>query len=135
MTQEYFYKLVEHEIEWLRYYSTRESKSKLTIDSNIYSELVPMGYVKRKRDLDLRCSPGLITSKDPITEKTTIEELEQTTFPRLREKNNRYTPLETLFIILPDKRQEYLDKLIPKPIDMSPPKTVRTEGKFRIRIE
>lgn len=134
MTEEYFLNLVKHEIEWISYYATRESKSKLTQNSNVYEELVPIGYVKRQRPLDLRCSPGLITSDEPITEKTKLEDLKQTTFPRSKTEN-KFTPLETLLIIFPNKREEWINKLIPKPIDMSEPTTIRTEGKYRIRIQ
>lgn len=135
MTEEYFYKLIEHELEWIRYYSTRESKSLLNINSDIYKDLKQMNYVKRVRDLDIRCSPGLITADEPITIHTKIEDLKQIGFPRKGIENNRFTPLETLFIIHPEKKQEYLNKLIPEPIDMTPPIEVRKEGKYRIRIQ
>lgn len=135
MTKEYFYKLIEHELEWLRYYSTRESKSRLNINSDIYKDLKQMNYVKRIINLDIRCSPCLITSDKPITIETKIENLKQIEFPRKGTENNRFTPLETLFIIHPEKKQEYLNKLIPEPIDMTPPKEIRKEGKYRIRIQ
>lgn len=135
MTKELFHQLILKEIEWLNYYSTRESRTKLNINSDIYKDLIPLGYVKKQHPLDKRCSPGLITSLTPITNKTTIDELLQTEFPRLREVNNRYTPLETILIIEPNNKQEWINKLIPQPIDLTIPEPIRdNNSKWRIRI-
>jgi hypothetical protein len=114
MTEELLYKLIDHEIQWLNYYGLREDREKLNEKSNIYCDVRSIGYTKRVIELTLRCSPGLITSDYPITSKTKIEELKQDYFPR---GENKYTPLEVLFVIHPEKKIEMIERLIPKPLE------------------
>jgi hypothetical protein len=114
MTEELLYKLIDHEIQWLSYYGLREDRERLNENSDIYKDVRSIGYTKRVIELTLRCSPGLITSDNPITNKTKIEELKQDYFPR---GENKYTPLEVLFIIHPEKKMEMIERLIPKPIE------------------
>lgn len=114
MTEELLYKLIDHEIQWLNYYGLREDREKLNENSDIYKDVRSIGYTKRVIELTLRCSPGLITSDCPITIDTKIEELKQDYFPR---GENKYTPLEVLFIIHPEKKMEMIERLIPKPIE------------------
>ena len=112
MEEKLFYRLINHEIEWLRYYSERNSKLALNQESDIYKDLKPMGYSKTQMPLDYRCCPGLITSDNIITKETKIEELRQCEFPR---GNNTYSPLESFFILFPERKMEMLNKLIPEP--------------------
>jgi len=112
MEENILQKLVSHEIEWLRYYAERNSRSLLNQDSNIYEDLKPMGYTKTRMTLEYRCSPGLITSDYPIKKETKIEELKQCEFPRTE---NKYSPLEVFCILFPERKMEMLNKLIPEP--------------------
>ncbi len=112
MEEKYFYKLIDHEIEWLSYYSMASSREKLNENSNIYDDLKEMKYCKVLTPLDYRCCPGLITSDKPITIETKISDLTQTEFPR---GGNKFSPLEAFFILFPERKMEMLNRLIPKP--------------------
>ncbi len=108
MTIEELNKLVELELQWLYYYSNKESKNKLNEESDIYNDLVTMGYTKRPMKLDLRCCPCIITSDETITEKTDISKLIKT--GNLRGEN-RYSPVEVYIKIYPQKKMDIIKKL------------------------
>lgn len=112
MTQELFDKLIEHEIQWINYYGLAECRQHLTEESNIYCDVKSIGWTKRIVDLKFRCSPGLITSDLPITLGLEIDRLVSVSFP---EGYNKFTPIETYFILYPDKKKDFIEKLIPKP--------------------
>jgi hypothetical protein len=105
-------RMVDHEIQWLSYYSTSESRSKLTIGSDIYSELEVMGYCKTPTPLQIRCSICLLSNGSVINEQTQIESLKPTN--RIREEFD-YTPLEAFLLMFPSKKEETLNRL--KPIE------------------
>jgi len=113
MTEELLYKLIDHEIQWLNYYGLREDREKLNEKSNIYCDVRSIGYTKRVIELTLRCSPGLITSDKLITKDIKIEDLKQESFPR---GENKFTPIETFFILYPERKVEIIKRLIPNPI-------------------
>lgn len=113
MTQESFDRLLDHEIQWLSYYGLREDREKLNENSDIYKDVRSIGYTKRVIPLMDRCSPGLITSDKPITKETKIEELTSCNFPK---GENKFTPVETFFILFPERKMELIQKIIPKPI-------------------
>jgi len=110
MTEMEFNKLIDHEVQWLSYYGLREDREKLNIDSDIYRDVRSIGYTKRVIPLMERCSPGLITSDVKITENLNLEELYQVTFPKYE---NRFTPIETFFILYPQRKIEIIERLIP----------------------
>jgi hypothetical protein len=114
ITEEEFFKWVDHEIDWLYYYTWHESRSALNEDSDIYKDLTPMGYVKRMLPLDMRCAKGVITSDKPIEPGISFEDLQITSFPR---KENVMTPLEVAIKIFPERKMEFLNRLKPKPND------------------
>ncbi len=104
-------KMVDHEIQWLSYYSTDDSRSNLTIDSNIYSDLIQMGYCKRPTPLHLRCSICLLSNDSEISESTDLKSLVKV--DRVKTKFD-YTPLEAFLILYPDQKKIIIDKLRPK---------------------
>jgi len=112
ITEQEFFKWVDHEIDWLYYYTWYESRSALNENSDIYKDLTPMGYVKRMLPLDMRCAKGVITSDKPIEPGIKFEDLQVTSFPR---KKNVMTPLEVAIKIFPERKMEFLNRLKPKP--------------------
>jgi len=108
MTLEELNKLIDIELQWLYYYSTRESKEKLNINSNIYNDLVSIGYTKRPMKLDFRCCPCIITSDEIITENFDISKLKKDSNLR---GDNRYSPIEAFIIIFPNNKMDILEKL------------------------
>jgi hypothetical protein len=108
MTIEELQKLIDLELQWLYYYSDRESKSKLNEESDLYRDLAPMGYTKRPMRLDLRCCPCIITSDETITEGFDINKL-------IKDNNlrgeNRYSPLEVYIKIYPNKKMDIIKRL------------------------
>lgn len=108
MTIELLNQLIDHEFQWLYYYGLREDREKLTIDSDIYKEVRSIGYTKRVVKLEIRCSPGLITSDKPITSFSKIEDLYVCQFPK---DENKYTPIEVYFILFPDKKLNLINKI------------------------
>lgn len=112
MTIEELNKMVDHEIQWLCYYSTSESRSKLTLQSNLYLDLVVMGYCKTPTPLHIRCSVCLLSNGFNIDESTSIESLKISN--RIKEEFD-YTPLEAFLLIFPSKKIEIINRL--KPIE------------------
>jgi hypothetical protein len=108
ITKEKLEKLVDLEIQWLKYYSTRESKNKLNESSNIYEDLVSIGWTKRVMKLELRCCPCIITSDEIIIENFDLSKLKVDSTVR---GYNRYTPLETYIKIFPEEKIEIINKL------------------------
>lgn len=110
MENEVFDKLVRHEIEFLRYYSRKDSRAELTEDSDFYRDLRKMGYTKRDMPLDLRCSPGIVTADEETVEGMDIALLKQYQFPRDASRN-RYSLLEAFVIIYPEKKKWVIEQL------------------------
>lgn len=108
MTIEQLNKLVDHEIQWLRYYAREDHRQKLTEDSNIYIDLVSIGYTKRVVPLTLRCLPCTITSPNKINSDTDISELVIDNLPR---RENFHSPIEAYMMLFPDKRAEIIERL------------------------
>ena len=108
MTLEELNKLIDIEIQWLYYYSSKESKEKLNENSNIYDDLVSIGYTKRVVKLDLRCVPCIITSDEIIKTGTDISKLKKDSNLR---GYNRFSPVEVFIKIFPDKKMEILNRL------------------------
>ncbi len=102
MTKEELDKLIQHEINWLRYYSVRSSKEALDLSQNtIYEQMIPMGYVKRPQPLDLRCS-GYICIE--YIKGTNLEDL-HTINERRDIDNNKFSPLEVYVKLFPEERE------------------------------
>jgi hypothetical protein len=108
MTLDELNKLVDHEIQWLYYYSTTESKNNLNENSEIYRDLKPMNYSKRIMKLDLRCCPCTITSDKEITSNTDISELKTDDYVR---SENKLSPVEAFIKLYPDKKMLLLNRL------------------------
>ena len=101
-------KLIDLEIQWLRYYAHVDSRQNLNENSDIYNDLVPIGYTKRIMKLDRRCSPCIITSDEIINEETDVSKL--VTDSNLR-GYNRYSPIEAYIKIYPERKMEVLNRL------------------------
>ena len=112
MKEKDFWMWVDHEIDWLYYYAWHESRSALNENSDIYTDLKPLGYVKRLMPLDLRCAKCFLTSDKSIEPGTKIEDLCNASYPR---KENVMTPLEVAIKIFPEKKMELLNRLRPTP--------------------
>ena len=112
MTKQQLEKLIEHEIQWLSYYGWYEDRALLTKNSDIYKDLRPMGYAKRPIALMERCAPGLVSSENPITIETSLEDVHQAQFPK---EGNKISPLEAYFILYPDEKEGIIKRLIPTP--------------------
>jgi hypothetical protein len=110
MTYTELLKFVNQELEWLRYYTHRDYKIKLTKDSSIYDTLISIGYTKRVISLDLRCPSAILTSVDSINNLTDLNALEIISKPR-NHNENCYTALEFFWIKYPEKRQDVIDNL------------------------
>jgi hypothetical protein len=91
-------KHVEHELNWLLYYATLESRKNLNNELSIYNQLISIGYVKKQTNLDRRCTSAWV--KLPTT-SSKIEEVIISTEPR-DIKNNIYTALEAWIILYPE---------------------------------
>ncbi len=108
MTIEELNKLVDLELQWLRYYVWKPSRMKINEDTEIYTDLISIGYTKRVVKLDLRCSPCVITSDEIIEEGTDVSKLIKIANIR---GENKYSPVEAFIKIFPDKKMELLNKL------------------------
>jgi len=103
-------RLVNHEVDWLKYYAFRDDRENLTSESDLYRDLRSIGYAKVKTPLDKRCPMCIVTSEKPIKDVDNIEDLYY--IPKLRNhEENLYTPLEVYWIMNPDKRQEIINRL------------------------
>lgn len=102
--------MVDHEIQWLSYYSTSESRSKLTTESDLYSDLEVMGYCKTPTPLHTRCSICLLSNGSSINEETDINSLKISN--KIKDKFD-YTPLEAFLLLFPNKREEVFNRLKP----------------------
>jgi hypothetical protein len=103
-------KLVNHEIDWLQYYGWRKSRENLTIESNIYEDLISIGYTKKVMSLDQRCAGAILTSKEPIVEGLDIENI-YIIYTNRNVNENRYTPLEVYLILFPEKKLGVIEKI------------------------
>jgi hypothetical protein len=103
MTEEELFKAAKQELEWLRYYSHIDSREAFSLESDIYRDLQPIGYAKKNLPLDIRCVPCIITSYNPINSKTSTEDLFVIGSSR-NKIQNKYSPLEIVWIIFPNKR-------------------------------
>lgn len=54
---------VDHEVQWMQYYAFSDSIKVLNENSELYRDLVSIGYTKRFMPLDKRCARSIITSK------------------------------------------------------------------------
>jgi hypothetical protein len=110
MTEEQLLKAAKQELEWLRYYGHVDSRLAFTSESELYRDLQSIGYTKKNTPLDLRCAPHILTSNSLISEESKVDELFITPSPR-DHGENRYTPLEVVWILFPEKRQGIVDGL------------------------
>lgn len=111
MTLDELNKLIDLEIQWLYYYSHIDSRNSLNEKSNLYQDLVPIGYTKRVMSLFSRCVPCLITSEETIIEGLDVSKLKKDSSGR---GDNKYSPVEAFIIIFPNKKMEILNRLKPK---------------------
>jgi hypothetical protein len=111
MTIEELNKLVDLEIQWLYYYAHIDSRNNLNENSNLYTDLVSIGYTKKVVPLFSRCVPCIITSEETIVEGLDVSKLRKDDNGR---GENRYSPVEAFIIIFPDKKMEILNRLKPK---------------------
>lgn len=102
-------KFIDLEIQWLRYYANKSTRSQLNENSNIYEDLKSIGYTKRVVKLDKRCCPCTITSDEIINEKSNLSDLRKSNL-NLRGEN-RLSPIETFITIFPEKKMELLNRL------------------------
>lgn len=102
--------LANVELDWLKFYSTPESIHNFKEDLELYSILKPIGYVGNLIELDNCCIPCIITSEKPINQKTKISDLKAISSTRDKDKN-KYSPLEVCWILYPQERKKFLDKL------------------------
>jgi hypothetical protein len=102
-------KYVDLEIQWLNYYANRETREKLTEHSDIYNDLISIGYTKRVIKLDLRCCPCTITSDETIKEGMELLKLRKHSV-NLRGEN-KLSPIETYIKIYPYKKISIINKL------------------------
>ena len=100
---------VDHEIQWLTRYTHRDSRMKINLDTRFYTDLKPMGYVKKMMSLEDRCVICFIRSDSEIKEGMDLSLLEEVPPPR----NGNLTPLEVMCIIFPDRKQGYIDRIHP----------------------
>ena len=75
ITKEKLIEMVDHEINWLYYYSWYEDREKLNESSDVYKDLSRMGYTKRVIPLDLRCPMCILTSDTHIGPGSKLEDL------------------------------------------------------------
>lgn len=111
MKKEEFLKYVEHEINWLKYYARKDTREKLTVNSNLYKDLISIGYAKRYTPLPQRCAGCILTADKNITSEITIEDL-YISYALKNNEENRYTPLEIFWMKFPNERINILQKLI-----------------------
>ena len=115
-------KFIDLEIQWLRYYANKSTRSQLNENSNIYEDLKSIGYTKRVVKLDKRCCPCTITSDEIINENRKRTYLstfknEKSNMSDLRKSNlnlrgeNRLSPIENFITIFPEKKMELLNRL------------------------
>jgi hypothetical protein len=104
---------LDHEIQWLRYYTHRDSRMVMTVETDFYNDLKPMGYVKMMMSLEQRCAPCFIKSNHEILEGMDLKNLDVTSPPR----RGNLTPLEVAYRIFPERRQEFVDRLHPGEIN------------------
>ena len=95
MTESEFKIAIEQEISWLRYYALK--RDELTESSNLYDDLISIGYTKRVIPLWDRCPKLIVTSDMRITEKTPVKDLVIIT-ERRNTQDNKFTPLEVLWM-------------------------------------
>lgn len=110
MNKQELNKLVDHEIQWLAYYGERNSRANLTVNSELYKDLVSIGYTKKIIPLDRRCLCDVLTSNTKITKDTLLENIYSTKEPRDLTKNC-LSPLEVYWILYPDERTSVINKL------------------------
>lgn len=109
MTNEELNKLIDIELQWLKYYSLASSRELLTEKSDIYKDLKEMPYSKRRMSLDKRCSPCVLTSDKEINECTDISDVHIS--KSLNRGNNIYSPIETFFKLYPNRKMEIINFL------------------------
>lgn len=107
MTKNELIKLSEHEIQWLRYYSTRDSRSDLINVENLYIDLNRMKYSKRQMTLHGRCSAAMITFDREINSSVDVSDVYIVTKERKIE-DNIFTPLEVLIKLYPNMHEYIL---------------------------
>ena len=120
MTDIQFLKLVNAELDALRYYTHVDSKRALNINSQIYDDLVSIGYTKRALPLDRRCNGVMLTADRNIWFLTKIEELRTTTEGLRDHSKNRYTALEIFWIKYPAWRDLVIENINADQKDVKP---------------
>lgn len=108
MTLDELNKLVDLEIQWLRYYAREDSRLLLNENSNIYTDLVSIGYTKRVVPLHLRCVPCVLTAIDGINEDMDLSKLQK--LASIKNDNN-LSPLEAYIKIYPEQKLQILNRL------------------------
>jgi hypothetical protein len=111
ITKEEFIEMIDHEINWLYYYSWHEDREKLNENSDVYKDLSRMGYTKRVIPLELRCPMCILTSDKYIGPNFNLEDLRVI---QERRSDKNLTPLEVAIRIWPEKKLELLNRLKPK---------------------
>lgn len=102
---------VELELQWLQYYSFRGSKLNLDFTRSLYDQLEGIGYAKKNIDLDKRCAFLRLTSDQPISRYTPLEDIYESDLYR-DNQNNIYTALEVWLILYPEDKEWVLSKLM-----------------------
>ena len=108
ITIEELEKWADIEIGCLRYYGHKPDLVKLTPESNIYQELRAIGYVKKQMPLHRRCGWATITADEIVSVSTKIEDMYRV---YTWDRENKFTALEVLWILYPERRENFLHLL------------------------
>ena len=98
MEKEEIRKNAEHELQWLKYYATAESRKLLVPTKPIYDQLVSAspGTSARNIPLKMRCSSMRISSDEKITIDTLLDKL------HISDQPNAMSALEVYVIKYPE---------------------------------
>ncbi len=103
-------KVVELELQWLKYYSYAPSKENLDLSKSLYDQLTSIGYAKKNIELDKRCAFLRLTSMYRINRLIKLEQLEESGLYRDHIKNV-FTALEIWMLMYPEDNEWVLKQL------------------------
>jgi len=109
MNEQILNEYIDHELQWLRNYTHRDARMLITVETNFYTDLKPMGYVKQMMSLEQRCAPCFIRCDVEIKEGMDLSLLEVVNPPR----RGNLTPLEVMCIVFPERKKDYIARIHP----------------------
>ncbi len=110
MNKEELRKYVDAELQWLKYYSTPDSKKEFDPTKSPYTQLISIGYTKRVIPLHKRCAFLRLTSKKAILE-TDLEDMIMTD-DYCNIENNIYSALEVFIMKFPEEHKWIKNNLL-----------------------